>query len=204
MATPSGAPAGLIDNSTGVALGSPANTTLAWIVSIPKRPNPPDGFAAYEVTVSGITPVLTQSDTDFFVIFRDGFNVPNGDGTGTSAPNATSAMNWDGSPLTLSPTTTASGVITTVLEAKAVDHSGFRVDEFKNAGQDWLRAVTFTPSGQEQPSNWVRVQPTASLGLSVACAQDNCELILVGGDAEVDVPIAASTSWQVHVENPSQ
>jgi hypothetical protein len=189
-----------LDNNVTV----PANTTVAWMVSIPKRAIPPDGFATYTVTVSGITPTLMQVDTDYFVIFRDGFNVANGDGTGYPSPVAAGAVNWDGSALAFSPMTIASGVIQTVLQAQAPDRSGFRIEQIVLAGQDWLRVVTVNQSAAEQRSDWVNVQPTASLLLSAACAQGKCELILVGAAAELDVPIAAATSWDVNIENPSQ
>jgi len=180
-----------------------ANSSVSWIVSIPKRADPPDGLASYAVTVSGTTPTLMQFDTDYFVIFRDSFDQPNGDGTGTQSMSP-AAVEWDGSALALSATATTSGGVETVLEATAPDHSGFRIEHVAAAEQGWLRIVTFGPDGLEQPSLWVRVDPMASIWLGTAASGHHRELILVGGDAELDVPFAASTSWKVRAARQVQ
>src|SRR5262249_43998636 len=121
-----GTAAECLPSGTGPFLDSnvtiPANTTVTWIVSVPKRVDPPDGVASYAVTVSGTTPALMQFDTDIFVIFRNTFDNPNADGAESLLPDETATADWDGSALALSPTTTSSGVIATVFEATASDH----------------------------------------------------------------------------------
>ena len=184
----------------------PANSSVTWIVSLPKRPDPPDGLASYAVTVNGTTPALMQFDTDIFVIFRDGYDKANGDGAESVSPDSGVTVDWDGSALALSlgSTTSAIGVVQTVLEASAADHSGFRVEHFAAAQQDWLRVVTFARSREEQSTGWVSASRVASLWLGTTGTKEQREVILLGGAAELDVPIAASPSWKVRLAQPGK
>jgi hypothetical protein len=197
-----GAPAQCLPTGTGAFIDGdvtvPANSSLTWIVSIPKRVDAPDGLASYAVSVSGTTPVLMQSDTDIFVIFRDSFDVPNGDGT-QSPPPGIAATDWDGSALTLMLPTGKSGAIQTVFDAKSADHSGFRVELYSADSQNWLRVVTASTQGEMQSSAWIRVAPLASLSLGITGALGGNELVLLGGETELDVPLATSSSWIVRM-----
>ena len=182
----------------------PANSSVTWIVSLPKRPDPPDGLASYAVTVTGTTPALMQFDTDIFVIFRDGYDKPNGDGAESISPDSGVSVDWDGSALALPLGSTTSAVVQTVLEANAADHSGFRVEHLTAAQQDWVRVVTFTQGREEQSTDWVSAAPVASLWLGTTGTRDQRELILLGGAAELDIRIAASPSWKVRLAQPGQ
>jgi len=174
----------------------PANSSVSWIVSIPTRANPPDGLASYAVTVSGTTPQLMQFDTDIFVIFRDSFDVPNGDGAQSLQPDVAGA-DWDGSALMLTLPPSATGAVQTAIDARAADNSGFRVEQFSAAKQSWLRAVASGRDGVEQSSAWIRVAPLTSLWVGTTGTQTKPELTVIGGETELDVPIAASASWKV-------
>ena len=180
-----------------------AHDSVTWIVSIPKRADPPDDLASYAVTVGGTTPALMQFDTDIFVIFRDSFDVPNGDGAQSVQPDVTATENWEGSTLALALPPATDGAIQVVFDARTADRSGFHVEQF-SAAEHWLRVVTVGSAGEEQATAWTRVTPVASLWLGTVGAHEKRELVLFGGEAELDVPIAPAAAWQVYAARQGQ
>lgn len=58
--------------------------TVSWVVSVPVLANSAEDTAEFDVMLG----TRTVSDTDTLVLFRDGFNVTNGNGTGVPTPAA--------------------------------------------------------------------------------------------------------------------
>jgi hypothetical protein len=56
----------------------PPGARTTWVVSVPALADTPETTATLTVTALGAAPL---SDTDTLVIFKDGFDVPYGDGT---------------------------------------------------------------------------------------------------------------------------
>lgn len=56
----------------------PPGARTTWVVSVPALADTPETTATLTVTALGAAPL---SDTDALVIFKDGFDVPYGDGT---------------------------------------------------------------------------------------------------------------------------
>jgi len=68
-------------SGTGSALGSvtlPSGTSMTWVVSVPVLVSTTDDTIELDVSATGAT---MASDVDVLVIFRDSFDVTNGDGT---------------------------------------------------------------------------------------------------------------------------
>lgn len=64
----------------------PAGARATWVLQLPVRLDAEDVTATLDVTASGAAPV---SDTNALVIFKEGFDVPYGDGTqGMGEPDA--------------------------------------------------------------------------------------------------------------------
>ncbi len=55
-----------------------ANSTATWVISVPVLDNTSDTTVEMDVSTLGVTPA---ADVDTLVIFRDGFDVENADGT---------------------------------------------------------------------------------------------------------------------------
>ena len=183
-------------NDTNVSI--PANGSVSWLVTLPVRMNAPDLSASYTVTVTSAGTPVTQTDTDWLVVYRDGFDVPYGDGT-QIVPLAPSG--WDGSTtLRVRTPNTANAMIETLLSANAPD-GGFRIERLNGADQAWLRVVTSAAAG-ERASAWTHIAPDAVLALSVAGAGDSRTLVVLGAESEIDWPIGAANSWQVQATVP--
>ena len=56
----------------------PPGARASWVVSVPTRPDTAETTATLTVSATGAAPV---SDTNALVVFKDGFDVPYGDGT---------------------------------------------------------------------------------------------------------------------------
>jgi uncharacterized delta-60 repeat protein len=178
----------------------PANGSVSWIVTEPVRGDAPDAALTYTITLAGITPPITQSDTDAIVIFHDSFEVSYGDGTQSIDPIIEAsgpAVGWDGqSTLRFSPVT-AKQAIQGLISARAADGSGFRIEQIDSRTQPWLRVVAFDAQGGERASAWTSVAPGAALVLTTTGLPSARWLIVLGGAKEIDWPIAAATWWQL-------
>lgn len=83
------------DGATCTASGSgplhdtptlPPGARVSWVVSVPTLPDTPETIATLDVVATG---AATVSDSNVLVVFKDGFDVPYGDGTQDLPPDGT-------------------------------------------------------------------------------------------------------------------
>lgn len=83
------------DGATCAASGSgplsdlamlPPGARVSWVVSVPTLPDTPETIATLDVVATG---AATVSDSNVLVVFKDGFDVPYGDGTQDLPPDGT-------------------------------------------------------------------------------------------------------------------
>jgi len=75
---------------SAAAFTVPAHGVMLWLVSVPALAQTPQFSADYAVRLSGpgLPTPLSQTDSDTLVLFRDGFDYDNGDGTGEAPVDA--------------------------------------------------------------------------------------------------------------------
>lgn len=154
-------------SASGVVI--PAGESLTWLVSATVLDNAPDASVDNTITVTTATDPnapYNVSDSDVLVLFRDGFDVANADGTQSSPQLGSVQQGPSLSPLvhpfvtgqtqTLTlPGSAGTSPVDILLKARAVDGSGFRVERLNLGKEPYLRLVSINLLGVEQPGNWV-------------------------------------------------
>jgi uncharacterized repeat protein (TIGR01451 family) len=171
--TPSGS-GPLIDSNVTI----PEARSLTWLISAPIKFDAAGNTADNSIDVASLTDPNAPydvTDSDILVIFRDGFDVAYGDGTGSVAP-ASGVQPAGSSTLTSSlragqmltvnvPAVRAMVPIDTLLRARGSAGSGFRVEHLNLGTDPRVRLIAIDPTGFERPSAWVQTSPSASLVL---------------------------------------
>jgi uncharacterized repeat protein (TIGR01451 family) len=70
----------------------PPGARVTWVLDLPVRVDAPDVTATLDMTATGAAPV---SDTNALVIFKEGFDVPYGDGTQGAPETADTSLPGD-------------------------------------------------------------------------------------------------------------
>jgi len=178
-----------------------AKGSVSWIVTVPLLQDAPDTTVDYAVSLDSpsFAAAVTQTDTDTLVVFHDAFDVPYGDGAQAISP--TLLQQWDGvSALTFRMVEQFGGMSSSpelLLQARAGDQSGFRVERIAAGAKTWLRAVAIDARGREHASAWSRVAPNALLALGIAGTPAQPTLVLLGAKTEISWPIEPAGSWRV-------
>ncbi len=161
----------------------PEARSLTWLISVPVYFDAPGDTADNSVNVASLTDPNAPydvTDSDVLVVFRDGFDVPYADGTGSNAAPAAPAQPQvapatqastfaAGQTLTLTvPDTKALAPVDTLLSAHASDGSGFRVERLSLGDEMRVRLVGIDPNGFERPGAWAQTAPSAALTLALA------------------------------------
>jgi hypothetical protein len=191
-------------NDSSVAI--PAGRSLTWLITAPVLPNADGGSVDTTVSVNGDGATASATDSDILVIFRDGFDVPYGDGTGSIDPmlSATAAnCPANPGPATLDdnnlrvfalPATPAAVAVDVVLTARGNGHEQFRVERLNLDATPRVRLVALAADGRERASAWASASAGARLAIATAQAADGSSSLLLEGAAEslsIALPAAA-------------
>lgn len=163
----------------------PAQRSLTWRVSVPVLSDAQDPVVEFSVGASGATPV---TDTNTLVVFRDGFDVPYGDGTQAvpiiEGTRAKAILDGEPGAATLSITVPAgigSAVLPTPLSIVRDASRELRVEACVVADTLLVRLLERGADGAERATPWSATHAGASLDLA------NEAVPAEGGDAN-DAP----------------
>jgi len=127
----------------------PVSRTLTWIVST----TVPTNISATTVQMDvAATSAATVSDVDTLVIYRDGFNVPNGGGTSSVDPSSGSA-----SEVFSLPPSTGSQIET--VKQLQIDNRQVAVQRIALGRTSYVRLLARDANGTEQASAWAAAVP---------------------------------------------
>jgi uncharacterized repeat protein (TIGR01451 family) len=141
----------------------PAHRSLTWLVAVPVRADASDATVDFSVAADGATAV---TDTDTLVIFRDGFDVPYGDGTQwvPVVEGAAARAILDGDAL--HEVSVPSAVMATVTAPLLMVRDGnreVRVDYRNMVGSDLVRLLASDANGTERATPWSVTRAGATL-----------------------------------------
>lgn len=149
----------------------PAHRTLTWLVSVPIRADAADATVDFGVGADG-TPSVT--DTDTLVIFRDGFDVPYGDGTQSipvvEGAAASAILGGDALRDVAIPDTHAATAAPLLIVRD--DARDVRVDWRNVVGLDLVRLLARDADGRERATPWALARAGAVLEFGSEAAKD--------------------------------
>lgn len=165
---------------------------VTWVVSTSVLPRPASDVVDTTVSVSDGTNSINASNRTFLVLFRDGFDFANGDGTqaaGRHADLAYCPTDPQAEPMDdtflhqlVMPAASAS-IFDTLLTAKGSDGSGFRLERANHGDRPFIRLVTVEHNGHEHASKWVGSEVGATLTLVTAKGASSQRMLLLDGAA---------------------
>jgi hypothetical protein len=158
----------------------PANSSVTWIVSVPVLAGSDETDATFTVDLPTGTG-LSDADTDTLVIFRDGVDVPYGDGTQAlddveplSLPSEHSvAIEW--------PPASDEGI--RVVRVLQTPDGKVEVQRLNPGGADFVRLLGVDRVGQQHASEWARVADGARLVVGRVAGAGNTSIVLLEGAA---------------------
>ena len=140
----------------------PVSRTLTWIVTAPVRTATSATTAEMDVDATGAT---TVGNVNKLVLYRDGFNVANGGGTGSADPEPTVAgMPGEGASEMFSLPRSSGSQIETVKQIRIGDRR-VRVHRAALGMTSYVRLFAHDADGTERASAWAAVAPAAQLVL---------------------------------------
>ncbi|MBN8727675.1 MAG: choice-of-anchor J domain-containing protein [Xanthomonadales bacterium] len=154
----------------------PAGRSLTWIVTVPVSVDASDATVTMEVAATGAASV---SDVDTLVIFREGFDVPDGDGAGV----VEAGMLGGDSSLAFSLPSANGELIDTVKVVRGGDIA-IHVDRITLDRVDHVRLSLHPHKGVEHASAWARVAAGATLSIAIVAGPDGQNAVLLEGADE--------------------
>jgi len=164
----------------------PAHRSLTWLVDVPVRADATGPSVELAVAADGAAPV---SDENTLVIFRDGFDVPYGDGT-QSPDIETLGMLDDAAPLQIAFDAAQLAPLQRTTLAQAAD-GAFRVEAIRIGEAVYARLVARGAHG-EAASAWSVVD-----GNQLALVLDGTQLGLAGVQDRLDLALARGGTFAV-------
>jgi hypothetical protein len=162
----------------------PGHRSVAWIVSATVQ----DTGASVIVMEVNATGAASVADYDTAVVFRDAFDVANGDGT--RAPIVPGAQILDGDASAVFTLTAPSGNRIDTVKTLRSGSDEIRVERIMVAKSEYVRLLQRSASGNEHASAWVAVAPDARLVLgSVAEMTGERSVLLEGAQQSLAMPI---------------
>lgn len=159
----------------------PVGQILTWIVSVPVLFDTALGVAQIDVSASGAT---TVSDIDTLVIFRDGFDVANADGTlaTTSAPESAAVLRGNGSVTFRLPPAGGGGIDTvrTLRDGDAV----IKIQRLMLDHATYIRLLAHPKSGEERVSVWMPMAASAELSIGSVADKNGQRIVLLEGASQ--------------------
>jgi uncharacterized repeat protein (TIGR01451 family) len=182
----------------------PVSRSLTWLVSVPISFDTDEDTAdnTFDVTTSfdpNSPYVVTDSDT--IVIFRDGFDVAFADGSdlapavASQAPALTAMMHPLAVGQSLSftlPATAGANAVDVLVQARAPDGSGFRVERLNVGKQPSVRVVSIDLLGVERASTWTAAQNGGTVVIGLA-GDTGTKALLETQSAETTLQLSAKT-----------
>ena len=144
------------------AIALPPGRSLVWLVGAPVRSDAADATASIVLAAGAATGI----DTRTLVIYRDGFDVPYGDGTQlapVAGADAKAVLDGDALREVRVPSTTGSAVAPLLTVTDGVRE--LRVEACRAAGSDFVRLIERDGAGRERASAWSETRPGAALAL---------------------------------------
>lgn len=167
----------------------PANSSVTWVVSVPVLGGSDAADATFAVSLpppSGSG--LADADTDTLVVFRDGVDVPYGDGTRA----AESPQRLDEHSVIVEWPLAGGDGIAVVLVLQT-PHGEVEVQRLGYHGADFVRLLGTDGAGQQQASGWARVADGSRLLAGrVAGAAGASVVLLEGAQRPLTLPQPAS------------
>jgi hypothetical protein len=186
-------------NDSGVVI--PASRSLTWLVTAQVDVDTLDDTAdnTFDVT-SAFDPNAPYevTDSDTIVIFRDGFDVPFGDGSDlvTGDPMLTAIAHPLAAGQSLSftmPATAGSHAVDVLVRGRAPDGSGFRIERLNAGKQPAVRVVSIGLLGIEHASAWSATQNGAQIVLGLA-GDTSTQALLETASGEAALQLSAETA----------
>ncbi|NCT67106.1 MAG: hypothetical protein GXC76_05600 [Rhodanobacteraceae bacterium] len=140
----------------------PADRSLTWLVSVPVRHDADEASVEFGVSATGAAPVV---DSNTLVVFRDGFDVPYGDGTQRVVEGAQAKAILEGDALRAIEVPASLPATTTPLLRVREGLREVRVEGRHVAGIDLVRLLERALDGRERASVWSATQAGAVLVL---------------------------------------
>jgi uncharacterized repeat protein (TIGR01451 family) len=166
----------------------PANSSVSWIVSVPVLSGSGETDATFTVSLPPpLVPAgngISDADTDTLVIFRDGLDVPYGDGSRVDRP----VQPLDGQSVPIEWPSTGDKGIAVVRELQTPEGK-VEVQRLKLGGADFVRLLGTDRGGRQHASAWASVEAGARLIVGRLTAAGNTSIVLLEGAAR---PLALS------------
>ena len=190
--TCSGAGSGATCTASGVGAFAdtatlPPNRSLNWLVSVPVFNNTTDDTVSLTISAAGAS---DATDIDTLVIFRDTFEVQNGDGTqAIPSPENVGVLSGSVNQLFTLPASrgNAIGDVVTLSSGSAQ----VRVQSV-TLGKTTLVRVLTEANGQEHASAWANAQVGATLSVGSVSADGKRVILLEGAEKPLAAPLAQS------------
>jgi uncharacterized repeat protein (TIGR01451 family) len=196
----------------------PASRSLTWLISAPVFSDAPDASVDNTINVTSLADAnapYNVTDSDILVLFRDGFDDANVDGTGSSTQPVASGQVPTLSPLahplavgqtlTLTiPGTPGREPVETLLRARAIDGSGFRIERLNLATAPYIRLVSIGLLGMEQPGNWVKSSLGGQVAIGLVDGHGTLAVLeTAAGELTIDLSTQTQEVYQVEAADDS-
>jgi len=179
-------------NPLAYTVSVPAHRSLTWFIAVPVRADASDTAVEIGASADGAASI---TDTDTLVIFRDGFDVPYGDGTRSvpvvaGAP-AKALLDGDALREVSVPTTATTSRLATPLLIVRDGAREVRIDATRLAGLELVRLLERDAQGRERATRWSVTPAGATLEFGSAPSGDDAasksaadarDSVLVGAD----------------------
>ena len=154
----------------------PAGRSLTWIITVPVSVDTSDETVTVEVAATGAASV---SDVDTLVIFREGFDVSDGDGAGV----VEAGMLGGDSSVAFSLPSANGELVDTVKVVRGGDIA-IHVDRVALDRVEHVRLSLHPHKGVEHASAWAQVAAGAMLSIAIVAGPDGQNAVLLEGADE--------------------
>lgn len=189
-----------LDSRTGCAVADgeggfdtladvPASGSVTWIVSVPIRGDSGESDATATVTQAASRGVpADSSDTNTLVIFRDGLDVPYGDGAEAVISAAARVLDGEAATIEWPSAGQAAGIHS--VQSLQTPAGRIAVQRLTWRGVDRVRLLGIGAPGDQRASAWVPVAPDARLAAGyIAVAADAGIVLLEGATRPLALPL---------------
>ena len=159
----------------------PPNSSVTWLVSVPVLGGSNATEATFAVNLASPPPApagtgVSDADTDTLVIFRDGLDVPYGDGARPAEP--TQLLDEQSVPVEWLPARGDGIAVVLVLQTPDGE---VEVQRLTYRGADFVRLLGMDRAGQQQASDWARVADGARLVAGRVAGAADTSIVLLDG-----------------------
>lgn len=156
----------------------PAHGSVTWVVSVPVLGDSNESEATITIDGNGLADAF---DTDTLVIFRDGYDVPYGDGA--ESRYDAEALRLQGTRSVLIDWPQAGGEGIRLVRALETPQGRVVVQRLSAGTRDLVRLLGTDAAGQEQVSDWAAVTTGARLLVGLVADDGKTSFVLLEGAA---------------------